>query len=101
MIEVKNNTKSLTYQTEKSLKDLGDKVTEDEKNNINSKIEELKKLLEEEDTPAIKSKTDKVEPARHHRRADRRFTVIQLDVLEEPSSREHRPATGQQPQSLK
>ena len=57
MIEVKNNAESLIYQTEKSLKDLGDKVTEDEKNNINSKIEELKKLLEGEDTPAIKSKT--------------------------------------------
>lgn len=60
VIEVKNNAESLIYQTEKSLKDLGDKVTEDEKNNINSKIEELKKLLEEEDTPAIKSKTDEL-----------------------------------------
>ena len=49
VIEVKNNAESLIYQTEKSLKDLGDKVTEDEKNNINSKIEELKKLLEGED----------------------------------------------------
>lgn len=60
VIEVKNNAESLIYQTEKSLKDLGDKVTEDEKNNINSKIEELKKLLEGEDTPAIKSKTDEL-----------------------------------------
>lgn len=60
VIEVKNNAESLIYQTEKSLKDLGDKVTEDEKNNINSKIEELKKLLEGEDIPAIKSKTDEL-----------------------------------------
>lgn len=60
VIEVKNNAESLIYQTEKSLKDLGDKVTEEEKNNINSKIEELKKLLEGKDTPAIKSKTDEL-----------------------------------------
>lgn len=60
VIEVKNNAESLIYQTEKSLKDLGDKVTEDEKNNINSKIDELKKLLDGEDTSAIKSKTDEL-----------------------------------------
>ena len=60
VIEVKNNAESLIYQTEKSLKDLGDKVTEDEKNNINSKMDELKKLLEGEDTSAIKSKTDEL-----------------------------------------
>ena len=37
VIEVKNNAESLIYQTEKSLKDLRDKITEDEKYNINSK----------------------------------------------------------------
>ena len=42
-VEVKNNAESIYYQTEKTLKDLGDKVSAEDKNNVEEKLEELKK----------------------------------------------------------
>ena len=46
MVDTKNQAESMIFQTEKSLEELGDKVTEDEKNPILEKKDELKKLLE-------------------------------------------------------
>lgn len=42
-IEVKNQADSLIYQAEKTLKDYGDKATQAEKDEVNNKINELKK----------------------------------------------------------
>lgn len=58
VIEAKNNGESMIYQTEKTLKDLGDKVTEDEKKNIEGKIEELRTAVGGDDVEDIKAKTD-------------------------------------------
>ena len=46
MVDTKNQAESMIFQTEKSLEELGDKVTEDEKKPILEKKDELKKLLE-------------------------------------------------------
>ncbi len=43
-IEVKNNAEQTVYQTEKTLNELGDKVSAEEKAEIEAKIEEVKKL---------------------------------------------------------
>jgi molecular chaperone DnaK len=48
-IEKKNNADSLCFSTEKLLKDLGDKVEKKKKEEIEKKVEELKKLIEKED----------------------------------------------------
>ncbi|WP_294341911.1 molecular chaperone DnaK [uncultured Clostridium sp.] len=53
-IEVKNNADNLVYQMEKSLSDLGDKISEDEKAKVTAKIEELKKVKDGDDIEAIK-----------------------------------------------
>ena len=53
-IEVKNNADNLVYQMEKSLTDLGDKISEDEKAKVTAKIEELKKVKDGDDIEAIK-----------------------------------------------
>ena len=53
-IEAKNMADSVIYQSEKTLKDLGDKVTPEEKGAVNTKIEELKKLKDGGDPEAIK-----------------------------------------------
>ncbi len=58
LIEAKNNGESMIYQTEKSLKDLGDKVSEDEKKNIEEKIEELRTAIGSDHLDEIKAKTD-------------------------------------------
>ncbi|PJE73518.1 MAG: molecular chaperone DnaK [Candidatus Terrybacteria bacterium CG10_big_fil_rev_8_21_14_0_10_41_10] len=56
--EVKNNANSLVYTTEKSLSDASDKVTENIKNDVKLKLEELKKVRDGEDAAAIKTATD-------------------------------------------
>ncbi len=46
MIDLKNNADQLGYQTEKTLKELGDKVSENDRKDIEGKIETLKKAAE-------------------------------------------------------
>ncbi|MGI5908162.1 MAG: molecular chaperone DnaK [Christensenellales bacterium] len=53
-VETRNQAESLVYQTEKSVKDLGDKLDAADKARIEEKIAELKKALEGADTAAIK-----------------------------------------------
>jgi molecular chaperone DnaK len=53
-IESQNQADTLVYQTEKALKEYGDKVDADTKKKIEEKLEELKKLKTSEDPEAIK-----------------------------------------------
>lgn len=59
--ELKNETEQLVFTAEKALKDLGEKVKDDEKKEIESLIEETKKALESADTDAIKSAKEKLQ----------------------------------------
>ena len=59
-IEVRNNAESLIFNTEKTLKDLGDKISNEEKSKVEAELENLKKTLEGKDTEAIKSATEKL-----------------------------------------
>lgn len=58
--EVRNNADSLVYQTEKVLKDQGDKVSADERAAVEQPLAELKTALSGNDTAAIKEATDKL-----------------------------------------
>ena len=59
-IEVKNNAESLVYNSEKTLNELGDKISGEEKAKIENEIESTKKALESNDTEAIKEATEKL-----------------------------------------
>ncbi|MDD2446360.1 MAG: molecular chaperone DnaK [Tissierellia bacterium] len=59
-IETRNNADSMVYQTEKALKELEGKISEDEKADVNSKLDALKKSLEGEDIDDIKNKTEEL-----------------------------------------
>ena len=59
-IEVRNNGDSMVYQTEKLLKELEGKISDDEKSKVESKLEELKKALEGDDIEKIKTKTEEL-----------------------------------------
>ena len=59
-IEVKNNAESLVYNSEKTLNELGDKISGEEKAKIENEIEATKKALESNDTEAIKEATEKL-----------------------------------------
>ena len=56
--ELKNDAEQLVFQTEKSLKDLGDKVSDDEKEEAEDLIKDLKKALEDDDLDEIKEKKE-------------------------------------------
>ena len=60
-VEVKNNADSLVYQTEKTLKDLGDKVSADDKTKIESEIQAVKDALSTGETSGIKSATESLQ----------------------------------------
>ena len=59
-IEVKNNAESLIYNSEKTLNELGDKISGEEKAKIETEIESTKKALETNDTEKIKEATEKL-----------------------------------------
>ncbi len=57
LIEARNQAESLIHSTEKTLKDLGEKVSEDDRKAVEAAIEELRKVSGEDDAEAIKTKT--------------------------------------------
>jgi molecular chaperone DnaK len=65
LIEARNNADSLVYQTEKTLKELGDKVPGNERQNIQSKIETLREAIKGEDVNRIKSLSEDLQNAFH------------------------------------
>ena len=62
-VEAKNNAEQLIYQTEKTMGELGDKVTDADKAPVNEAIEKLRKTLEGGDTEAIKADTEALQKA--------------------------------------
>ncbi len=59
-IEARNNAESLVYNSEKTLKDLGDKVSGEEKARVETEIDNVKKALEGTDVDKIKEATEKL-----------------------------------------
>lgn len=57
-IEVKNRAESLVYETEKSLKEAGDKIDASKKKEIEDAKDELSKAIESGNNDDIKAKTD-------------------------------------------
>jgi len=60
-IETINMGESLVYQTEKTLKDLGDKAPAEVKTEVEAKVAELKKALETKDVEQIKAKIEQLQ----------------------------------------
>jgi len=65
LVEAKNNADSMVYATEKSLKEVGDKVDAETKGKVESAIAKVKKSLEGNDTDAIKAATEELTQASH------------------------------------
>lgn len=60
-IEIRNNADQMVYQSEKTLKEMGDKVSEDEKSNMQGKIDALKEALKGSNTDEIKAKQEELQ----------------------------------------
>jgi molecular chaperone DnaK len=65
LVEAKNQADSLIYATEKSLKDLGDKVDSATKENVEKEIENLKQTVKNDDVEAIKRGIESLTQASH------------------------------------
>ncbi len=59
-IETRNNAENMVYQCEKTIGELGDKISEDEKKGIEEEIAKVKAALSSTDTEAIKAATDEL-----------------------------------------
>ena len=64
-IEARNQADSMIYSTEKSLKDVGEKLDAVDKGNIENKIADLKRVMDGDDAEAIKKATDELAQAAH------------------------------------
>ena len=62
-VDVRNEADSMVYATEKTLKDLGDKVSGADKQQIEDAVAALKKALESDNTEEIKAKTEELKQA--------------------------------------
>ena len=62
-VETKNNADALIFQSEKTLNELGDKVSESEKAEINDAIAKLRETMNSGDTEAIKADTEALKQA--------------------------------------
>jgi molecular chaperone DnaK len=65
LIDARNTADSLVYQTEKALRDLGDKVPAAERGTIESKINDLKSAAQSDDVNRIKQTSEEVQQAFH------------------------------------
>ncbi len=61
-VDTRNSADNMVYQTEKTLSELGDKITEDEKAGIQAEVDKLKDMLkvEEIDVEGVKAQTEAV-----------------------------------------
>ena len=65
LIEVRNSADTLIYTTEKSIRDLGENIDAALKNDIETKAEALKKVMQSDDAEAIQKSMDELAQASH------------------------------------
>ena len=78
-VEIRNRAESLIYETEKSVKELGDKLSEQEKTEINDAKDQLQAVMNNGTVDQIKEKTEAL---------TEKFTSSQLNFTSRLSSRE-------------
>ncbi len=78
LIEVKNKADSLVYATEKSLKDFGDKITEDEKKAIEEAISNTKKAIEGDSKEEIEKAMEEL-AKKSHKLAEEAYKKAQAE----------------------
>jgi molecular chaperone DnaK len=64
-IEIRNRADNLAYATEKSLKDLGDKIPAETKSDLEAKVKAVRDALNGTDVEAVKSATETLMQASH------------------------------------
>jgi len=65
MVDARNTADALIYSTEKTIKELGDKIDSETKRKVEDAINNLKKAMEGEDTEEIKRLSEELTQASH------------------------------------
>jgi molecular chaperone DnaK len=65
LVEARNKADQMIYTTEKTLKEYGDKVSSDEKKNIEEKLEKVKQTMKGENADEINKSIDELMQASH------------------------------------
>jgi len=65
LVDARNHADGLIYSSEKSIKEMGDKIEEETKTNVESAIASLKSVMEGEDTEEIKRLSEELTQASH------------------------------------
>ncbi len=81
LADARNEADSLIYNTEKLLRDLGDKVTASEKAQVEQEIESLRNVAKGEDAQAIKSSCEKL-TSRLHELSSKLYAQAQAQQAE-------------------
>ena len=81
LADARNEADSLIYNTEKLLRDLGDKVTASEKAQVEQEIESLRNVAKGEDAQAVKSSCEKL-TSRLHELSSRLYAQAQAQQAE-------------------
>jgi molecular chaperone DnaK len=82
--EIRNNADNLAYQCEKQLKELGDKLSAEQKQGVEDAIKDVREKLNGDDADAIKSATEELQT---------RFQNISAELYKQAASQK----TGGQP----
>jgi molecular chaperone DnaK len=90
--ELLNQADSLIYTAEKSLKDLGDKITKEQKEKVEKAVKDLKEVLKEGDTAKIKEKTEVLTKAMHE------ITTVMYQQAAQQAQQAQQEGQGQQAQ---
>ncbi len=91
LAEMKNRADQLCYQTEKTVRELGDRIGTDEKQAIEEKVAALRKAVAADDEPEIKTAFDALE-AESHRLAEQLYKKASEEASTSETSTE--PTTG-------
>jgi len=60
LIEAKNNADNAVYTAEKTLRDAGDKIDDNLKNEVNEQVTKVRELMNSENADALRSETEKL-----------------------------------------
>lgn len=85
--DLRNDAEQLVFQTEKSLKDLKDKISDKEKEKAEELVEDLKKALDKDDIDEIKEKRDALQE-KATELATKVYEQVQKEQQEESSKDE-------------
>jgi molecular chaperone DnaK len=66
LVDARNQGDAMAHSVRKSIKEMGDKLSEDERTKIEDALKELEEAMKGDDTDVIKTKTQAVAEASHH-----------------------------------